>query len=94
MSTQNGAPGGPGKGKSAYEEIKVEGDRLVAMVKDLLREGNVRRIIIKNEEGKVIIEVPLTFGLVGAILVPSLAAIGAVAALVSDCTIAVERKEG
>jgi len=79
--------------KIRTEEIRVSGERLVAKVKELVHEGNIRRIIIKNEEGKTLVEVPLTFGVVGALLAPTLAAIGAVAALVTDCTIVVEKVE-
>lgn len=74
------------------ETIEVEGDDLVAKVKEIVHEGNVRRIIIKNEEGERIIELPLTVGVVGALLLPTLAAVGAVAALISKCTIEVERE--
>jgi hypothetical protein len=74
------------------ETIEVDGDDLVAKVKEIVHEGNVRRIIIKNEEGEQVIEIPLTVGVVGALLLPALAAIGAVAALLSKCTIEVERE--
>lgn len=77
--------------KVRIEEHKVSGDDLVAKVKELVHEGNIRRISIKNEEGKTLIEVPLTLGVVGAVLLPVLAAIGAIAALVTDCTIVVEK---
>ena len=77
----------------ATETYEVEGDDLVAKIKELVREGNVRRIIIKNEEGKQLVEIPLTVGVVGAVLLPVWAAIGAIAAIVSDCTIEVERVE-
>jgi len=77
--------------KVRTEEHKVSGDDLLAKVKELVHEGNIRRIIIKNEEGKTLIEVPLTLGVVGAVLLPVLAAIGAIAALVTDCTIVVEK---
>jgi len=73
------------------EEYRVDGDDLLKKVKDLLHEGNVRRLIIKNEEGKKLIEIPLTIGVVGAVLLPVWAAIGAIAAVVTDCTIEVER---
>jgi len=73
------------------EEYRVDGDELLRKVKDLVHEGNVRRIIIKNEEGRKIIEIPLTIGVVGAVLLPVWVAIGAVAAVVTDCTIEVER---
>jgi hypothetical protein len=75
------------------EEIKVQGEGLVSKIKELVHEGNVRHVTIKNDEGKVVIEFPLTFGVVGALLLPTLAAIGAVAALVTNCTIVVERTE-
>jgi hypothetical protein len=82
------------EGKVRTEELQVSGEGLVAKVKELVHEGNIRRITIKNEEGKVLVELPLTLGVVGAVLVPTLAAIGAIAALVTDCTIMVERVEG
>jgi hypothetical protein len=73
------------------EEFKVNGEELLAKVKQLINEGNVRRIIIRNKDGKNLIELPLTIGLVGAVLAPMLAAVGAIAALVTECTIVVER---
>jgi hypothetical protein len=76
------------------EEHQVPGDGLVAKVKELVREGNIRRLIIKNEEGQKLIEVPLTLGVVGIALLPVWAAIGAIAALVTECTIVVEKIEG
>ena len=91
MITDENSPDRP-KAKVAFEDIKIEGDKLVAKIKEIVKEGNVRRIIIKNEEEKTLMEVPLTFGVVGALFAPSLAAIGAVAALVSNCTIRIERK--
>jgi hypothetical protein len=75
------------------EEYQVSGDALVAKVKELVHEGSIRRIIIKNEDGTSLIEVPLTFGVVGVMLLPVWAAIGAVAALVTSCTIVVEKIE-
>jgi len=74
------------------EEFKVSGEELLQKVKQLIAEGNVRRITIKNKEGKTIVEFPLTIGVVGAALVPVLAAIGAIAALVAECTITIERE--
>lgn len=74
------------------EQFKIDGDRLVAEVKRLIAEGNVRRISIKQGE-HTIVELPLTVGIAGAILVPWLAAVGAIAALVTDCSIVVERVE-
>ncbi len=79
--------------KTRIEEFEVDGDKIVETVKRLVHEGNIRRITIKNEEGKSLIEIPLTFGVVGAVLLPTLAAIGALAALVTQCTIVVERTE-
>lgn len=77
----------------APETIEVEGDNLVGKVKELVREGNVRRIIIKNEDEEKIVEIPMTVGVVGALLAPSLAALGAIAALVTRCTIEIERDD-
>jgi hypothetical protein len=79
--------------KVRTEEYKVRGEDLVAKVKELLHEGNIRRIIIKNEEGQSLIEIPLTLGVVGAVLLPVWAAIGAIAALVTNCAIVVEKVE-
>ena len=79
--------------KTFTKEIQTTGAELVAKVKELVREGNVRRIIVKDEEGKTLIEIPLTLGVVGALLLPVAAALGAIAALVTDCTIVVERVE-
>jgi hypothetical protein len=73
------------------EEYQVSGEILVAKVKELVHEGNIRRITIKNEEGETLIEVPLTLGVVGAVLLPVWAAIGSIAALVANCTIVVEK---
>jgi len=75
------------------EEFRVTGDEVLAKVKELVHEGNVRHIVLKNEEGHTLIEVPLTVGAVGAILLPVWAAIGTIAALVARCTIVVERVE-
>ena len=79
--------------KIKKEEFKVSGEEVVKKVKELVKEGNIRRIIIKNEEGKTLIEVPLTIGAIGAVLLPIWAAIGAIAALVANCTIIVEKRE-
>lgn len=75
--------------KTFKEELKVSGDQLVETVKKLVKEANVRRIIIKNEKGKVLLEIPVTFASVGAIVLPLLAALGALAALVTNSTIEV-----
>lgn len=73
------------------KEYRVRGDSLVAKVKELIHQGNIRRIIIKNDEGKTLIEIPLTVGVVGAMLLPVWAAIGAIAALAADLTVVVEK---
>jgi hypothetical protein len=73
------------------ERYKVAGERLLSKVKELIKEGNVRRITIKNDEEKTLIEIPLSFGVVGAAIFPVWAAVGAIAALVTDCSIEVER---
>jgi hypothetical protein len=75
------------------DEYEVSGDDLLHKVKELVHEGNIRRIIIKNEDGEKLIEIPLTLGVVGIALLPVWAAIGAIAALVADCTIVVEKIE-
>ena len=77
---------------SKREEFKVNGDEIVKKIKDLIKEGNVRRIIIKNEKNETIIEFPLTIAVVGTVIAPVLAAVGALAALMTNCTIVVERK--
>ena len=73
------------------EEFRVNGEQLVAKLKELLHEGNIRRVIIKDKDGRTLIEIPLTIGVVGAILLPVWAAIGAIAALVTEATIVVEK---
>jgi hypothetical protein len=75
------------------EEFRISGDELLAKVKEIIREGNVRRLMIKNSDGMTLMEVPLTVGLIGAALLPVLAAVGAIAALATDCTIVVERRD-
>lgn len=73
------------------ETYQVKGDKLIEKVKELIKEGNVRKIIIKSKEGKTMAEFPLTIGVVGALVAPILAAIGAIAALVTECSITVVR---
>ena len=75
------------------EEFSVAADDLVAKVKELIHEGNVRRIVVKDEAGKTLIEIPVTIGVVGALLAPWLAALGAIAAFATNCTIIVVRSE-
>lgn len=75
---------------TTWESIKAEGNSIIEKLKQLIHEGNVRRIVIQHE-GRTVAEFPLTAGVVGALLAPVLAAIGAVIALLKDCTIQVER---
>jgi hypothetical protein len=77
---------------TSTEKIDVSHGHLVDKVKELVREGNVRRIIIKDADGKTVVEVPVTVGVVGFLLAPSIAAVGAVAALAADYSIEVERE--
>lgn len=75
------------------EEFKVKGEQLLAKIKELIHEGNVRRIIIKDDEGKTFLEIPVTVGVIGALVAPILAAVGAVAALAANFRIEVVRNE-
>ena len=75
------------------EEFKVKSEEIIEKVKELIHEGNVRRLIIKDEDGKVYLEIPVTFGVIGAIFAPILAAVGAVAAMVANLRIEVIREE-
>jgi hypothetical protein len=75
------------------EEIKVRGEDLLKKVKELIHEGNVHRIAIKNEDGKTLIEIPITLGLVGVAILPVFAAIGALAALAANFTLEITVKE-
>jgi hypothetical protein len=77
--------------KVRTEEFRIDGDRLLGKVREIIRKGNVRRIVIKNTEGHPLIDLPLTWGVVGTALAPQLAAVGAIAALVGRATIVVER---
>jgi hypothetical protein len=77
--------------KTRMESFKVNGENLLKKVKELIREGNIRKITIKDKNGKELITFPLTLGVVGAVIAPILAAIGALAALIGECTISVER---
>ena len=79
--------------KTLTETYKVHGDEAVKKVKELVNEGNVRRIAIANEDGETLIEIPLTIGVVGVALMPVAAAVGAVTAMLTECTITVERQE-
>ncbi len=75
------------------EEIHVAGSNLVEKVKELIHEGNVQRVIIKDEHGHTLVEIPVTFAALGVIAAPVLAAVGAIAGFVSKCTLVVERRE-
>ncbi|MDH3425885.1 MAG: DUF4342 domain-containing protein [Acidimicrobiia bacterium] len=79
--------------KVSTETIEVKGEELLAKIKEIVHEGNVRRITITSEEGTKLIEIPLTLGVVGAVLLPVFTAIGALAAIVTKCTIEIERVE-
>jgi len=75
------------------EEISVSGEKLLSTIKELVHQGNIRRITVKNRDGATLIEIPLTVGVVGILLLPTVAALGAIAALVTECTILIERFE-
>jgi hypothetical protein len=75
------------------EEFRVNGEELISRIKNLIKEGNIRRVIIKDKEGKIVFEIPLTLGVVGALIAPQLAAIGAIAALLTEATVVVEKAE-
>lgn len=79
--------------KFRTEEFRVNGEELLGKIKQLVHEGNIRRIIIKNKEGTVVMEIPMTLGVVGALIAPSLAAVGAIAALLTEATVVVEKSE-
>jgi len=75
------------------ESFKINGENLLKKVKELIEEGNVRKITINDKNGKELMSFPLTLGVVGAVFAPVLAAVGAIAALIGECTITVERDE-
>jgi len=77
--------------RSKKQEFKVSGEEIVKKIKELLKEGNARRLIIKNEKEEVILEIPITVGAIGVLIAPVLAAVGALAALMTNCTIVVEK---
>jgi hypothetical protein len=87
--TKCGAP----VAKVTREEFSVSSSNLVDRVKELLHEGNVTRIIVKDEKGKTLLEIPATVGVIGTVLAPWLTALGVIAALVTNCRIVVERRE-
>ncbi len=75
------------------EEFRISGEELIAKIKQLFHESNIRRIIIKDKDGKTVMEIPLTIGVVGVLLAPTLAAVGAIAALLTEATVVVEKTE-
>lgn len=75
------------------ESFKINGEDLLKKVKELIREGNIRKITIEDKKGKPILVIPLTIGVIGAVLAPALAAVGAIAALLTECTLKVEREK-
>lgn len=79
--------------KIVTQEFTVSSANLIERVKELLHEGNVTRVIVKDEAGKVLLEIPATVGVIGAVLLPWLAALGVIAALATNCRIVVERRE-
>ena len=79
--------------KTRTEEFEVNGEELLAKIKELVHAGNIRRVIIRNEQGRNLIDIPMTFGVVGALVAPQLAAIGAIAALLTRASIVVEKAE-
>ena len=79
--------------KTRTEEFRVEGEKLIGKIKEVIHEGSIRRIIIKDKEGKTMLEIPMTFGVVGALIAPQLAAIGAIAALLAEATVVVEKED-
>jgi len=92
MTAKKPSPKPKSTQKPHIEEFSVSGDQVLATVKKLVKEGNTRRISIKNEKGKTLIEIPLTLGVVGAALLPVWAAVGAIAVLLTRCTIVVQRE--
>ena len=79
--------------RTRTETFKLDGGKVLDTIKDLIHQGNIRRIILKNEEGKTLIEIPFPLGLVGAALLPVFAAVGALAAVVTRMVIVVEKAE-
>ena len=79
--------------KARTEEYRVDGGQILEKIKDLVHQGNIRRIIVKNEDGETLIEIPLTLGVVGAALLPVFAAVGALAAVAARCIVVVEKVE-
>jgi len=81
------------RSENGEREFTVSGSQLLSRVKELVHQGNVRHIIIRNEEGRTLLELPLTMGIVGVALIPAYAAVGAIAALIAKCNIVVRNTE-
>ena len=81
------------KDKLNQESFRVSGDEILSKVKEIIKEGNARKIIIKNDKDETIIEFPVTVGVIGVVLAPIFAAVGTIAALATDCTIIVEKRD-
>jgi len=91
-STTNDKGGHMSEEKTVREEFRISGEQVVKKVKELVHEGNIRRVIVK-QDNRTLMEIPLTLGVAGILLAPTLAALGALAALVAECTIVVEKSE-
>lgn len=92
--SETGTSRGDARARGSRSSFKVTGDKVVATIRELIHEGNVRHVVIKNSEGRTLIEFPVLIGVAGAVLLPVWAAVGAIAALVTECTIEVERATG
>lgn len=79
--------------KKAQQEFKVKGKKVVSKIKELIKEGNVRKITVKDNKGKIILSLPVTAGVIGALILPPLIVVGAIAALLTECTITVQREK-
>lgn len=90
-TTKKSSPKKPLVSKKVQQEFKVEGKKVVTKIKELIKEGNVRKITVKDSKGKEIMSLPVTAGVIGAILLPPLVVVGAIAALLTECTITVQR---
>ena len=92
--SESGAPSDGEKARDYRSKFKVTGDKVVATIRELIHEGTIRHVVIKNSDGRTLIEFPVSIGVAGAVLLPVWAAVGAIAALVTECTIEVERATG
>lgn len=89
---QAGSKKSSGAGDKKTFKFKVNGHEVLSKVKELIKAGNIRRIVIKNEKDEVLMEIPMTAAVIGTVFAPVLAAVGALAALINKCTIEVEKK--